>query len=266
MEGCAVAGNGRDLDVNLPSIARMYDYMLGGKDNFSADRAATERLAELMPEVRDLALANRRFLVRAVRHIAGQGVDQFIDIGTGVPTSPNVHEIAREIHPAARVVYVDNDPIVAAHNQALRAADGVLAVSADARDTGSVLENPAVRRLIDFDRPVGVLFIASIHYLGDDDRVRPMLERYRDAVAPGSYFAASITASNWDMSEVTARQLMSVFANSATPMTARSPDEIAALMVDVELDEPGLVPVTKWRTGEPDVSVPVLAAVGRYRK
>lgn len=260
-----MAGEGQGFDVNTPSAARMYDYMLGGKDNFAADRAAAERLAELMPEVRELALANRRFLKRAVRHIAERGVDQFIDIGTGVPTPPNVHEIARETHPGARVVYVDNDPIVAAHNRALRETDGVLAVSADARDTAAVLENPKVRELIDFDRPVGVLFVAVLHYLGDDDQVRPVLARYREAVAPGSYLAASVVATGWDMSEVTARQYMSVFTSSSVPMTMRSADEIAALLTDVDLEEPGLVPVTKWHAADPDMPIPVLGAVGRYR-
>lgn len=254
----------RALDVDTPHIARMYDYWLGGKDNFAADREAAERLVELIPEVRDVALANRRFLVRAVRHLAEQGIDQFIDLGTGVPTSPNVHEIARETHPGARVVYVDSDPLVTAHNRALRETEGVVALTADARDAEAVLGDDRVRELIDFDRPVGVLFIAVIHYLGPDEEVRPALDRYRAAAAPGSYFAASI-ASEVRKGDMTKRQTSAVFDRTTTPMTMRTPEEIAALVSDVDLDEPGLVPITQWHADEPEVPVDILAAVGRYR-
>ena len=253
------------FDANTPSIARMYDYWLGGKDNFAVDRAAAERLLELVPETRDIARGNRRFLVRAVTYLAAQGIDQFIDLGTGVPTSPNVHEIARETHPGVRVVYVDNDPIVAVHNQALHAVGGVRTLTADARDTAAVLDDPGVRELIDSDRPVGVLCVAMLHYLGDDDQVRPVLDRYRAATVPGSYLAASIACSAWTTSDVTVRQSTSVLRKTAHPITLRSRDEIAALVSDIDVDEPGLVPITRWHANDPDLPVSVVAAVGRFR-
>lgn len=254
------------FDADTPHIARMYDYWLGGKDNFAVDRAAAERLVELVPETRDIALANRRFLVRAVRHLASRGIDQFIDLGAGVPTSPNVHEVARETHPDARVVYVDSDPIVAVHHRALNGADGVLARTADARDTEAVLGDERIRGLIDFTRPVGVLCVGVLHYLGTDAEVRPMLDRYAEACAPGSYRAASIAGSAWTVSDVTVRRSRSEFTKTSTQLTLRTCAEIAALMSDLDLDEPGLVPITQWQTSEPDLPVPVIAAVGRHHQ
>jgi len=149
------------VDVTRPSVARIYDYLLFGKDNFAADRAAAEKLMQSRLEPRRLALANRAFLRRAVRFMARQGISQFIDLGSGLPTSPSVHEVAREVTPDARVVYVDHDPIVVAHNDALLATrDGVITVRADVREPDAVLGNGALRGCLDFGRPVGVLLLS----------------------------------------------------------------------------------------------------------
>src|SRR5690242_1194680 len=157
------------IDTERPSAARMYDYALGGKDNFDVDRAAVESVGEILPEFRQVALANRGFLVRAVNTLADLGIDQFIDLGTGIPTSPNVHEIAQNVHPHAKVVYVDNDPIVMAHNRALRSRwPGVLTVLRDLREPASVMDSPEVRNHLDFDRPIGLLFVAVLHFVRRD--------------------------------------------------------------------------------------------------
>ncbi|MGH3329243.1 MAG: SAM-dependent methyltransferase [Streptomycetales bacterium] len=160
----------RRIDTCRPSTARMYDYWLGGKDNYLVDRGAAAKVQEVFPDVRRLAWANRAFLVRAVRYLAEQGVDQFIDIGTGLPTPPNVPEIAREINPGARAVGVDNDPIVLAHNRALVAVDdGILTVDGDVRHPGQILADPELNALIDLDRPVAVLLVAILHFVTDDE-------------------------------------------------------------------------------------------------
>jgi hypothetical protein len=181
------------IDTSRPSSARIYDYLLGGKDNFEVDRAAAEHLLTVAPYVRDMARANREFMHRAVRHMVRDlGIHQFVDLGTGIPTSPSVHEVARAEADGVRVVYVDNDPVVLAHNRAVLATDpGTLTLLRDLREPDTVVDDPQVKRLIDFDRPVGLLLVSVLHFV-PVDVTPPLLARYRDALAPGSAMAASI--------------------------------------------------------------------------
>src|SRR3954463_12944373 len=175
-------GERRGIDITRPSVARMYDYYLGGKDNFEIDRVAVRQVEEAMPEIRQLAQENRAFLRRAVRFMSRQGIRQFIDIGAGLPTVGNTHEIAQEITPDARVVYVDNDPAVHVHGQALLAAnENTTVVMADMRRPEEVLGHPETTRLIDFDRPVGVMLIAMTHFLTLDEGPQ-LLGRLRDVM------------------------------------------------------------------------------------
>ncbi|MGE5288352.1 MAG: SAM-dependent methyltransferase [Micromonosporaceae bacterium] len=182
----------RGVDASTPSVARLYDYYLGGKNNFEVDRIAAERLKALVPETVDVAWANRGFHQRAARWIAERGVRQFIDIGSGLPTQGNTHEVVQAVTPNARVVYADQDPMVAAHSKALLTAEGNTAVvTADLRVPGRILDAPEVRETIDFSRPVGLLMTAVLHFVSDDSDPWGIVRRYVDVLAPGSYLALS---------------------------------------------------------------------------
>ncbi len=171
------------IDTSTPNHARVYDYVLGGKDNFAVDREAAKKVLAVAPDTRRLARANRAFLVRTVRFVAESGIRQFIDLGTGIPTSPNVHQVARGVDASARVVYVDNDPIVVEHNHALLASDeGVVTIEADIRRPAEILGNPELEMLIDFDEPVAVLMVAVLHLVTGLGR--------RGAVAAGDAWGA----------------------------------------------------------------------------
>lgn len=246
-----------NIDPSVPSTARIYDYWLGGKDNFAADRAAAESFIRVAPHVLEVARQNRGFMVRAARLIAESGVDQFVDLGTGIPTSPNVHEVVREVQPDAHVVYVDNDPIVLAHNRALRRApEGVVSIEADIRAPDRVLGDPALRALIDFDRPVGLLGVAVMHFIVEDEIVAEYVRR----LTPGSYVALSV-ASRVGMSEAERRRTIDSY--QGTPITLRDHDQVATLFDGLELLEPGVVNVSRWRAEEHDLSPVVLAGVAR---
>ncbi|MGH3261224.1 MAG: SAM-dependent methyltransferase, partial [Trebonia sp.] len=172
-----------EVDITRPSIARVYDYLLDGKDNFAVDRAVAEKLMASNLEPKRLARVTREFLVRTVGFAAERGVGQFLDLGSGLPTSPSVHEVAREAIPGARVAYVDNDPVVATHNRALIAVgDEVVTLQADVRAPDSVLGSAVVGRCLDFGRPVAVLLLGILHFLGDADEPDGMIGRYRDAL------------------------------------------------------------------------------------
>ncbi|MDQ2875848.1 MAG: SAM-dependent methyltransferase [Actinomycetota bacterium] len=180
------------VDPSRPSVARVYDYLLGGTDNFAADRAAAEMLTSLSPELVDAAFANRSFHRRAARWIAGQGVGQFIDLGSGLPAAGNTHDIVREARPGARVAYVDNDPMVLAYGRALLGADeAATVILGDLRDPGSVLGSAGLRGLIDFTEPVGLLVTAVLHFVSDESDPAGLIAAYAAALAPGSYVALS---------------------------------------------------------------------------
>ena len=255
------------IDVTVPSVARMYDYLLGGKDNFAADREAAAKLLEIVPDAQRVARNNRDFMVRAVRVLAEAGVSQFIDLGTGIPTSPNVHEIARKVVPGARVVYVDHDPVVLAHSRALLATDdGVIAVKADFRDSSEVLADPGVIRLIDFSRPVAVLILSVLHFISDDENPGGIVAGFAEQLAPGSYLVISaITSEN--MEEGIADGASNLYRAARTPAVARSRAQIQEFFTGFELEEPGLVNSVEWRPDlDTDTSltrVHMLVGVGR---
>jgi len=243
----------------------MYDYWLGGKDNFAVDRDMAERAQAALPQIPELARANRRFAVRAVRVLAERGVTQFIDLGTGLPTSPNVHEVAGRIHPDARVVYVDNDPMVVAHNRTLDLGGTVTAIRADVRDPDAILTDAEVRGLIDFDRPVGLLLIAVLQYLDPADDVPDLLRRYRAALAAGSHLVVSAPSIE-EADTTVARRGRAVFDRSSIRARSWTRPEVEDLLDGFDLVDPGLVPVTGWRADEPDLDVSILGAVGRVRE
>jgi hypothetical protein len=235
------------IDSNKPSVARMYDYYLGGKDNFAVDREAAEAVARALPGTRLNAMANRQFLVNAVQLMAKSGIRQFIDLGTGIPTSPNVHEVARQYRPGARVVYVDNDPVVLVHNRALLArTDGVVTIMQDLRQPSLVLSDPVVTDLIDFSEPIGLLCVAVLHFVAADLAPEIMVH-YQKALAPGSYLAIS-AASYEGMSLGTVQELEAIYSKSNATLVFRSRPQIEQLFEGFELLEPGLAMVTRWRT------------------
>lgn len=228
--------------ANVPHPARMYDYYLGGKDNFEADRIAAEKAMSVVPDARNLARTNREFMVRAVRAMTARGVDQFIDIGSGFPTSPNVHEAA----PGARVVYVDNDPVVVSHNQALRAGSELLSIYGDIRIPQAILDDPALTGMIDFSRPVGILLIAVLHFVTEDDGPHDILRVIRERSAAGSMMAISHLSSDGTPEEVIRTQ-QEVYAHATAPIVFRTEGEIEALFSGMRLLEPGVVELPDWR-------------------
>jgi hypothetical protein len=236
------------VDVRVPNMARMYDYALGGKDNFAVDREAVERLFAYAPENRDVPRANRRFLGRAVRFVAEQGIRQFIDLGAGLPSQGNVHEVARDVAPGAHVVYVDSDPVVVVHARALLAEEQhtTTVVQADIREPCSVLDNPVVAQLIDFSEPVAVLFVSILHGIADCDDPAGIVRAFAERMAPGSYLILSHLTSEGHPPEQV-RKKEEIFARSATPFSYRSREEIMRFFDGFELVEPGLTPVTSWR-------------------
>jgi hypothetical protein len=245
-------GNGPiGIDVTRPSVARMYDYYLGGKDNFEIDRAAVERVEKAMPEVRQLAQENRAFLRRSVRYMARHGIRQFIDIGSGLPTVGNTHEIAQQIVPDARVVYVDNDPVVLQHGRAILATDANTTVAAaDMRRPDEVLGHPETVKLLDFNEPVGVLMIAMTHFLTMAER-GAVMGRLRDALASGSHLAAThVTRDGHPMDAVA--QIEAVYASTPTPIYFREHAEVARFFEGFDLVEPGLVTIDTWHLDPAD--------------
>jgi hypothetical protein len=248
----------------------MYDHLLGGKDNFAADRAAAARLIELVPEAQKIARDNRSFLVRSVHFLAEAGVRQFIDLGTGIPTSPNVHEVARKTVPDARVVYVDHDPVVLAHSRALLATDdGVLAVKADFRDPAEVLGDPGVTSMIDFSQPVAVLLLSVLHFIADEEKPDQMVAGFLGHLVPGSYLAlSSITPEGLD--EAAAAGTRDLYRAARTPAAPRSRAQLMEFFAGCELEDPGLVDVVQWRP-DPDTDttptqVHMLGGVGRKQQ
>jgi hypothetical protein len=253
-----------DIDTSKPSPARIYDYALGGKDNFAVDREAFAVMAESFPDYPNLAQANRGFLARAVEFMTEAGVDQFIDLGTGIPTSPNVHGIAQRTRPEAKVVYIDNDPIVMTHNRARRAAwPGVITVQHDIREPDKILGDDVVTHFIDFGRPVGLLMVAVLHFVGDE-LTEPIMTSFREAMAPGSYLAASVaTSEGLDLGSVD--EAGDVTQRVSMPFTLRNREQIERVFDGFELVEPGVVDVTQWRHEGKPLSISNLAGVGLKR-
>jgi hypothetical protein len=235
------------IDLDRPSAARVYDFYLGGFHNFAVDRDMGRRAVEMWPELPEIMKANRAFLRRAVRHLVAAGVRQFLDIGSGIPTVGNVHEVAQQAAPDARVVYVDNDPVAVEHSRAILAGDERTAVvPADLREPASVLGDPALKRLLDLSRPVAVLLVAVLHFVPDEADPSALVGRYRDAMAAGSYLVISHASSDGQPPTLT-QSHRDLYRRTATPMTMRTKEEIAAFFDGFELAEPGLVYLPLWR-------------------
>ncbi len=238
-----------DLDFSKPTIARAYDALLGGKDNFEADRALAEYACEHIPGLRESAWENRKVLVRGVRYLAGEaGIDQFLDLGSGLPTAQNTHQVAQASNPDARVVYVDIDPLVCVHGRVLLAEnDNTKVITADIRDTAAVLEHPTVTGLLDFDRPIALMLVGMLHYLSPDV-ADDVVSAYRDALAPGSHlFMTSLV----DTGLPAQQELARITRENLDEGWARTPEEIEHHFGDFELVEPGVVYTALWRPDEP---------------
>ncbi|MFD7921134.1 SAM-dependent methyltransferase [Streptomyces sp. NPDC059740] len=245
-----------EIDTSRPHPARMYDYYLGGRDNYEVDREAAQQALDASPQIRAAVRINRAFLRRAVRTVVAAGVRQVIDLGTGIPTSPNTHEVAREVAPDTRVVYVDNDPIVATHAGArLTNTPGTGFVLADIREPKSVLESPVVRELIDFDQPVAVSMLAVLHFVTDAEDPAGIVRTFADAVPAGSHLLLTHVTSDQDeqraadrpADEEVRRAVVGAYREATAGLVLRSHAEIARLFGPFALIEPGLVPGPQWR-------------------
>jgi hypothetical protein len=250
------------VNARVPSPARVYDYLLGGKDNFAVDRAVAERLLKVAPDTPTVARSNRGFLTRAVRHLAGQGIRQFVDLGTGIPTSPSVHEVAREVSPACRVVYVDYDPVVKLHAEVLLATvPGVAGIQGDVRRPEEILADPHITGLIDFDQPVAILMIAVLHFVSDAEDPAGIIAAFRKRMAPGSHLVLSHSMAESDPEAVA--QLSAATAGSPAQSTFRTHEQVLALFDGFDLIGPGLVPVRNWSIpGEEPAGPPPSRAPG----
>jgi O-methyltransferase involved in polyketide biosynthesis len=252
------------FDTSKPNIARAYDFMLGGKDNFAADRELAAKLLEIYPLAGALARENRGFLARAVDLVSRHGVNQFIDVGSGLPTSPNTHEVASAVSEGARVVYVDNDPVVISHARALLAEEGnVAAVPGDARRPEEILASPALAAMIDLNKPACVILTMILHFL-ESSQAQHIVSTFVRALAPGSFLIISVGVSNHapDLSDRVTT------AYTAGALHEHDRQQIAGLFTGLEILEPGLTEVRNWPSTQPDTVTPerpadVLAGVGR---
>ncbi|MGH3288048.1 MAG: SAM-dependent methyltransferase [Streptosporangiaceae bacterium] len=249
MAGSGQAGDGdalANIRTDVPHPARVYDYWLGGKDNFAADRAAAEQVLQVMPEILDTVRGNRQFLVRAVGFLRDAGIRQFLDIGSGLPSSPNVHEVAQAGGTGARVVYSDHDEVVVSHADALMAKnrnDTALVVHADLRDVDKIISRAG--ELLDFTKPVGLIFAGVLHHIPDSDDPAGIVARYLAALAPGSYLAISHATAERSPEKMAANA--DVADSSGTMLIPRSKDAIERMFNGRELVDPGLVLVSYWR-------------------
>jgi S-adenosyl methyltransferase len=256
-----------DLRTDQPHPARVYDYLLGGKDNFAADRAAAEAGLQANPNSRIPPRENRAFLGRVVRYLAGEaGISQFLDIGTGIPTSPNVHEVAQEIEPRARIVYVDNDPIVLTQARALLTTgpQGRTAyIDADLRDIDAILGSADLRRTLDLGQPVGLLLIAVLHFIPDEDNPWALASRLLAALPSGSYLALSHLTGDFDPEAWAG--VVAVYRRSGVTMQVRRKPDIDRFFAGLDLIDPGVVSLPHWRPDPSDVGRPPSdAAVSVY--
>jgi hypothetical protein len=254
-----VAKNGSpagDPDRLLPAIntsvahpARVYDYLLGGKDNFAADRVLGDALAVAMPSAREMVRANRDFLGRVVRYLVTEaGTRQFLDVGTGIPTAENTHEVAQDAEPVSRIVYVDNDPIVLAHARALMTSDpaGATAfIQADLHDPDKILDDPVLRRTLDLGEPVALMLIAILMYIRDEENPRGLVSTLMDALPPGSYLALTHPTADFNPEEVA--NAVAAAEQAGISFTTRSQAEVAAFFDGLDLVDPGVVPILAWR-------------------
>ncbi|WP_238011125.1 SAM-dependent methyltransferase [Dactylosporangium sp. AC04546] len=250
------------FDTGRPHPARVYDYLLGGKDHFAADREAAVEALKVNPNAATAPLQNRAFLRRAVHHLAAEaGVRQFLDIGTGLPTSPNVHDVAQAAAPASKIVYVDNDPIVLSHARALLTStpEGRTAyVDGDLLDIDGILAAPELRSTLDLTRPVGLLLFAILHFVEDDTAAYRIVERLMAALPSGSYLVLShITA---DFEPESWGRFVQIMRARGIPSRLRDQQEVSRFFTGLDLVEPGVVPILRWRPDDSGRDVPLTDA------
>jgi hypothetical protein len=245
------------IDTSVPHPARRYNYLLGGKDNFAADRASADQLVAYHPTVRTTAIENRRFLRRAVRYLAGEcGIRQFLDIGTGLPTADNTHQVAQAVAPEARVVYVDNDPMVMVHARALLTStpEGATSyIEDDLRHPGRILRRTELHNTLDMEQPVALMLVAVLHFIVGDGAATPIVRRLVDALAPGSYLVISSSTDDFAASAEQAAAYKDLVLAGKIDIWPRPMAEFEEQFEGLELVEPGIVPVAEWRAeGEPE--------------
>jgi S-adenosyl methyltransferase len=257
------------VDYDKPSPARVYDAQLGGFHNFAVDREVARRITEMMPEMPAILRANRSFLRRAVRYLVDAGITQFLDLGSGIPTVGNVHEIAQQANPDCRVGYVDIDPVAVAHAEALLAGnDRTLALQGDLRRPELILSDQRVRGLLDFDQPMGVLLVAALQFVSDADDPAGIVARYLNEVTPGSYLVIS-HGSQEGAAPSKAEEATEAYSRAVTDFWLRTRAEVAGLFAGTDLVEPGVVYLTEWRpdtpedVGEDPSRMSTFAGVGR---
>ena len=244
-----------EVDAGVPNSARIWNYWLGGKDNFPVDREAGDDYRAIYPEIVDVARASRKFLTRAVRYLAGQAqVRQFLDIGTGLPTADNTHEVAQRVVPDAKVVYVDNDPVVLTHARALlttttRQGDTAY-IDADLHDPDTILE--AAARTLDFTQPIGLMLLGILGHIEDDEEARSIVKRLMDALPPGSYL--TICDGTNDISEAGVEAQQRYNESGAVPYRLRSASQVTAFFEGLQVVEPGVVSCPRWRPDPDDLS------------
>ncbi|UNS95440.1 SAM-dependent methyltransferase [Streptomyces tubbatahanensis] len=265
-EGAAGAqeSSGASLRIGEAHSARMYDYLLGGKDNYPADQSAAEKAVSAFPTLRTAARENRKFLGRAVRYLVEEaGIRQFLDIGSGLPTAHNVHQVAQAHDPSARVVYVDNDPIVLAHGRALLSTDErTTVIQTDIRDPRGIIEHPETQALLDFTQPVAVLAVAVLHFLSDEEEPGGIVEQLRGALAPGSMLVLSHATA--EISPSTALGVQTAYRAQGVPLTLRDRSALTDLFDGFELVDPGIQVVSDWRSTVPEAERPSHAEVSWY--
>jgi SAM-dependent methyltransferase len=244
--------NFTEADLERPSAARIYDYLLGGFYNFEVDRAAAHRITEVLPEMPLFMRANRAFLRRVVRFLTDQGIDQFLDLGSGIPTVGNVHEIAQQANPSASVVYVDNEPVAVTHSRTiLQGNSKATVIQADIRQPDVILGHPETRRLLDFNKPTAVLLLSVLLFVTDDEEAYRVVRSVRDALVPGSFIAISHPTPDETPPEQ-AEKAEKLYAAIGTPVRVRSYNEVGRFFEGLELLEPGLVHIPLWRPEGPD--------------
>jgi len=241
-----------NIDIERPSAARIYDYWLGGSHNFAVDREMAREVTAMVPDVPLIMQANRAFLHRAVRHLVGAGIRQFLDIGSGIPTLGNVHEVVRKTTPDGRVVYVDHDPVAVAHSRHILAGDErVTVIHEDLRHVDGILTHPETTRLLDLDQPVALLLLAVLHFIPPEDDPERIVKRLHAALAPGSYVAISHGTAD-TLSDEVAQRGRELFERTPTPYFARTRAEVERLFAGLDLVEPGVVWTPEWRPEHPD--------------
>ena len=267
-EGVAPNERPASVEIDKPNAARIYDYMLGGSHNFEVDRRFAEDMMAATNSTPRSYRMNRSFLRRAVKFMVDNGIDQFLDLGSGIPTVGNVHEIAQSINPDVRVVYVDNEPVAVSHSRRMLADNpNTIIIDADLRDTRAVLGHPLTQRMLDFDRPIGLLMVAIFHFIPDHDRPVEIVARYREALRGGGFLAMSHFTG--DEQPVLAANGTQWYQQTANPLIMRTKAEFETLLSGVELIPPGVSWVQQWHAddSEPELEVPsqsaIYAAVGK---